>query len=235
MSQPIDVSALVVCAQCHILSYPHSRCRCPQCGTIHFHNMGCRRVAPCQQCGTTAEVHTICVCLQCGHLHSTNRACRVRAVPVVFAAALMRVDAVQPHTIGSCDVVCVHCSARTWPGESLSCCDHGALVLPEFPPAPLDLAEILSRPHVKQHIRQYNTALGMASVGHKSKGLNWGAFILGGKTYHRIGSMLPEAGSPHCFAQIYTLDASAATERRMGIFGGATGGLKRDVLSSLHV
>jgi cytochrome c553 len=24
MSQPIDVSALVVCAQCHILSYPHS-------------------------------------------------------------------------------------------------------------------------------------------------------------------------------------------------------------------
>ena len=153
MSQPVDVSALVVCAQCHILSYPHSRCRCPQCGTIHFHNMGCRRVAPCQQCGTTAEVHTICVCLQCGHLHSTNRACRVRAVPVVFAAALMRVDAVQPHTIGSCDVVCVHCSARTWPGESLSCCDHGALVLPEFPPAPLDLAEILSRPHVKQHIR----------------------------------------------------------------------------------
>ena len=154
---------------------------------------------------------------------------------MVFAAALMRVDAVQPHTIGSCDVVCVHCSARTWPGESLSCCDHGALVLPEFPPAPLDLAAILSRPHVQQHIRQYNTALGMASVGHKSKGLNWGAFILGGKTYHRIGSMLPEAGSPHCFAQIYTLDASAATDRRMGIFGGATGGLKRDVLTSLHV
>ena len=147
----------------------------------------------------------------------------------------MRVDVVQPHSIGSCDIVCCHCGARKWSGESVNCCDYGAIVLPDFPAAPPDLAELIYCPHVQQHIRQYNMALAMASVGHKSKGLNWGAFILGGKTYHRIGSLLPDAGSPHCFAQIYILDATAATDRRLGLFGGDRGGLRRDVLSRLHV
>jgi len=182
----------------------------------------------------TVAAHTICICVRCGHQHENNRGCRVRAVPVIYAAALMRVDDVQPHSIGSCDIVCAHCDARLWPGENLSCCDHGAIVLPDFPAAPPDLAELIYSPHVKQFIRQYNTALSMASVGHKSKGLNWGAFVLGGKTYHRIGSLLPDAGSPHSFAQIYILDANAATDRRLGLFGGDRGVLRRDVLSRLH-
>ena len=146
----------------------------------------------------------------------------------------MRPGHVQPHSIGACDVVCGHCAARSWPGESMSCCAQGALVLPDFPAAPAELAAIIYSPHVKQFIRKYNTALGMASVGHRSKGLTWGAFILGGKTYHRIGGLQPDAGTQHCFAQIYVLDVSAATDRRLGIFGGATGGLKRAVLSRLH-
>ena len=153
---------------------------------------------------------------------------------MVYAAALMRVDDVQPHSIGNCDIVCPFCAARSWPKESLSCCDHGAVVLPDFPVAPPDLAEIIYSPHVKQHIRKYNTALSMASVGHKSRGLPWGAFVLGGKTYHRMGSLLPDAGSPHCFAQIYILDVSAATDRRLGLFGGDSGALRRDVLTRLH-
>jgi hypothetical protein len=86
---------------------------------------------------------------------------------------------VEPHSIGNFDIECCYCGARTWPGETLSCCDRGALVLPLFPAAPLDLADLIYCSHVQQHIRKYNSALSMASVGHKSKGLNWGAFILG--------------------------------------------------------
>ena len=237
MSLPAAAAMVVMCVQCNVLTYPltpHSFCRCARCGSRHLHHMGCRRIVACSQCGEAAPPHASCDCLQCGQHHSNNRGCRVRAVPVVFAAALMRPGHVQPHSIGACDVVCGHCAARSWPGESISCCAHGELVLPDFPAAPADLAEIIYSSHVLQHIRQYNTALGMASVGHKSKGLNWGAFILGGKTYHRIGGLQPDAGSQHCFAQIYILDVIAATDRRLDIFGGAAGGLNRDVLSRLH-
>lgn len=234
MALAADADVFVLCAQCSILTYPHSRCRCVLCGIIHVHGKGCRRMVACSQCGQTAAPHASCTCNRCGQLHSRNRGCRIRAVPVVYAAALMRPDHVQPHSIGSCDIVCPHCAARTWPGESISCCARGALVLPVFPAAPADFAALMYSSHVQQHIRQYNTALGMASVGHKSKGLNWGAFILGGKTYHRIGSLLPDVNNPHCFAQIYMLDVSAATDRRLGIYGGDAGGLKRDVLAKLH-
>ena len=107
-------------------------------------------------------------------------------------------------------------------------------MLPLFPAAPPALADLIYCSHVQLHIRKYNSALSMASVGHKSKGLTWGAFVLGGRTYHRIGSVLPDVGSPHCFAQIYILDVSAATDRRLGIFGGASSSLRRDVLARLH-
>ena len=113
--------------------------------------------------------------------------------------------------------VCVHCSARSWPGESINCCDNGAIILPVFPAAPPPLAVVMYTNHVQDHIRAYNMALSMASVGHKSRSLNYGAFILGGKTYHRIGSMQPDAGGSHSFAQIYVLDVNEATDRRCDV------------------
>jgi hypothetical protein len=135
MSLPAVVADFVLCAQCHVLMYPHYRCRCVQCGNVHPHHLGCRRVVACLQCGATAAPHASCCCLRCGQHHSNNRGCRVRAVPVVYAAALMRPGHVQPHSIGAFDVVCGHCAARSWPGESISCCAQGALVLPYFPAA----------------------------------------------------------------------------------------------------
>ena len=113
-------------------------------------------------------------------------------------------------------------------------CDGGAIVLPEFPQAPEALASLLRVYHVRQNIRAYNTALCMASVGHKSKGLASGAFVLGGKTYHRLGSLHPSVGADHAFAQIYVLDVQSATDRRLGIFGGANAVIRREVLAQLH-
>ena len=234
MSLPAAPADFVTCSQCLILTYPHSACICAQCGIRHPHHLGCRRMLACRQCGETVVAHTICHCLRCGRRHQNNRGCRVRSEPVVFAAALMRNNDVQPHSISNCDIECGHCGARTWPGETLSCCERGALVLHHFPTAPPELADLIYCSHVQQHIRKYNSALSMASVGHKSKGLNWGAFVLGGRTYHRIGSVLPDVGSPHCFAQIYILDVSAATDRRLGVFGGADSLLRREVLAQLH-
>ncbi len=46
----------------------------------------------------------------------------------------------------------------------------------------------------------------MASIGHESKGLNFGAFVLGGRTYQRMGQLQPDTSQQHSSAQIYMLD-----------------------------
>jgi hypothetical protein len=116
----------------------------------------------------------------------------------------------------------------------MNCCDHGAVVLPQFPVAPPALTAMLGLSHMHVNLRAYNMAMCMASVGHQSKGLAYGSFVLGGKTYHRIGSLQPRAEAAPAFAQIYVLDVQSATDRRLGIFGGVTAALRRDVLAQLH-
>ena len=142
----------------------------------------------CQQCGLTDILHNLCTCLRCGIRHSKSRGCRVRSIPVIFGAGCCWDSIVLPHSILSMSIVCVHCAARWWPGEVMNCCDHGLIVLPMFPIVPTDLADVIYTPHVKTNIRAYNTAMCMASIGHESKGLIFGAFVLGGRTYHRMAT-----------------------------------------------
>jgi hypothetical protein len=98
----------------------------------------------------------------------------------------------------------------------------------------MDLSAIIRSSHVQQNIRAYNMALSMASVGHKSKGLPDGWFVLGGRPCHRIGGLIPMEGSQHSFAQIYMLDPDAASDRRLTVFGGARSTLRHAVLRTLH-
>jgi hypothetical protein len=140
----------------------------------------------------------------------------------------------EPQFIGCMDQVCPFCAARTWRHETLNCCSAGAIQLPAFPEPPPEISAAILTPHVLTNIRAYNMSLSMASVGHKSKGLPDGWFVLGGRPYHLIGSMLPEAGNAHAFAQIYMLDPDAASDRRLEVFGGVNSVLQRDVLRSLH-
>ena len=58
----------------------------------------------------------------------------------------------------------------------------------------------------------------MVSVGHTNASLVGGTFVMAGKSYHRIGPMMPQNGSAASFAQIYLLDAAEATNRRQQIF-----------------
>ena len=178
----MDESSFVQCQQCRVTTYPHFHCRCLLCGLIHSHTRGCRGPVFCQQCCETADRHTFCYCVLCNHSHQTGRPCRQRAQPARFAAGCINCsDSMAVHVASDMSDVCVHCESRSWPGETMNCCDRGAVVLPHFPVAPPALTALLGLSHMHVNLRAYNMAMCMASVGHHSKGLTYGSFVLGGK------------------------------------------------------
>lgn len=142
----------------------------------------------------------------------------------------------QMHHLGDMDRVCPHCHSRSWRDETVNCCASGAILLPNFPEAPAELSEVMYTSHFRSSIRKYNMALAMASVGHQNISLPDGMFTLGGKTFHRVGSLLPVAATPHAYAQIYMLDTEEASERRIRAMGrgAAQDALRPAVLSQLH-
>jgi len=172
----------------------------------------------------------MCRCSACGLIHEA-RGCRL-ASNRPRAALDGGVPDVQD--VGSLDLECPACGARTWPSEKINCCARGEIQLPGYPEVPPDVAEAILTPHVRQHIRAYNMAMAMASVGHDNSSLPDGTFVLGGKTFHRMGSMLPPVNRQHSFAQIYVLDVDEASERRFDLFGASGGALRRAHLQALH-
>ena len=125
---------------------------------------------------------------------------------------------------------CNFCRARFWPKERINCCYSGSLLIAEDE-IPEQLQRAILAPAVRADIRMYNMAMAMASTGHENKSLIDGTFVMGGKSYHRVGCLVPQGGRAHSFAQIYMLDTVDATARRLEIFHGR---LKADVLASLH-
>jgi hypothetical protein len=77
-------------------------------------------------------------------------------------------------------------------------------------------------------------AFAMASVGHDNRSLPDSTFILGGRSYHRIGAMLPSPGKSASFAQIYLLDPDDAAVRRLEAFGHGDCVLRQEVMVILH-
>jgi hypothetical protein len=77
-------------------------------------------------------------------------------------------------------------------------------------------------------------AFAMASVGHNNRSLPDSVFVLGGRTYHRIGSVLPAQDAEAAFAQIYMLDAEEAADRRAQVVNDTESVLRRPVLVMLH-
>lgn len=241
--RPVD------CSQCGQCLKPHRRCRCRHCNQVHWHGLPCPRlpavdraspVVPvhifdvCAQCGRYELPHSRCRCLLCGRIHDRGSRCRERLQDRLRAA--MNGSVPQVHHIGDMDCICPHCHSRSWRDESVNCCASGAIVLPDFPDAPVELAEVMHTSHVRSNIRKYNMALAMASVGHENISLPDGMFTLGGKTFHRVGSLLPAAAAPHAFAQIFLLDTEEASDRRICAMGrgAAHDELRPAVLSQLH-
>jgi len=77
-------------------------------------------------------------------------------------------------------------------------------------------------------------AFAMASIGHDNRSLPDSTFIMGGRTYHRIGCLQPHDSSTSAFAQIYMLDAEEAAVRREAVVGHSDGSLRAPVLVILH-
>lgn len=134
------------------------------------------------------------------------------------------------HRLGPMNETCQHCSARFWSGEKLQCCYNGSLILPESA-IPDELQRVIVSKEVRAHIRQYNMAMAMVSVGHRNESLRGGTFTFSGKSYHRVGSMLPASGDAASFAQIYMLDTEDATVRRQEIHRNV---LNDEYLKQLH-
>ena len=225
---------------------------CPCCNVWHGDNncadysyQSCGHnvdvVEPCHLCNVW---HGVDVCPRSDPLCQEYRPVRVpralmvnRAVASISRSAMIPTEApahsdatTNCHHAGSMSVSCNHCGARFWQGEKIECCFEGSLILAD-PHIPESLQRIILSPAVMSHIRSYNMSMAMASVGHQKGGFPDGVFTMSGKSYHRIGTLIPSEDKRPCFAQIYSLDTSEATERRSQLFGDR---LNREVLSALH-
>lgn len=207
---------------------------CVMCGNDHSSLSKC----PCHRCGMSHEGDCATVCARCQQCHGNKRCLssgnftferRSRArltndEEVVISATVVR------HDLGLMCVKCPHCQARMWIGEKLNCCRGGSIVIEELNDVPAAFSGVILSSHVRQNIRSYNTVMAFASTGHKNKSFVDGTFVLGGRSFHRIGSLVPHDNSPHCFSQIYVLDTNDATNRRSAVIPG----LRANVLSQLH-
>ena len=83
--------------------------------------------------------------------------------------------------------------------------------------------------HFINHIRAYNNALALASIGSDNKLEDGPCFKVQGKLHHLIGSLTPGSGSPK-FAQLYFVDTSHELENRLSHMNN----LKTDILEALQ-
>ena len=136
---------------------------------------------------------------------------------------------VSPSDVGACDVVCDHCHALRWKGETKGmCCRNGAVQLPPLlePPSPLWLLlndTTSEAKNFRTNIRKYNAALMMASSTAKVQhnfGGGPGAFRINGTVHHRMGALIPPSGIAPQFAQVYVLDHADQLRARQGMYFG---------------
>lgn len=190
----------VMCGQRH---GNHTGCPCAVCHDWHDGD-DCQPylLAVAQPCSRCNVWHGADVCHRIAVAHVPLPSLRIpremmvhRAVAAVVAGndarhvvAPAHSDAASDyHDIGTMSEACSHCGARFWKGESIQCCYEGSLIIPE-PVIPESLSAIIMSSTVRSHLRSYNMAMAMASVGHHKRGFPDGVFTMSGRSYHRIGS-----------------------------------------------
>jgi hypothetical protein len=135
--------------------------------------------------------------------------------------------------MGRMDIQCSDCGALHWESEKLvrsvkfgMCCTSGKIKIPKLDDPPPELLDLLSRQDdrskkFRDHIRNYNNALAMTSLGcDQDRQINrdgGGPFVfkVQGRLYHQIGSLLPRPGVPPVYAQLYIYDPQEALNFRM--------------------
>ena len=156
-------------------------------------------------------------------------------VPLLYS---MAAGGSNKHHAGSMDVVCPHCSALFFRAETLQCCSHGAVVLPQWRVPPEPLLSLLKDDEFRLKIRGYNCALSLASSVFADLTAREGpaTFKMAGRSWRLLPCAVHprEAGSQK-FAQIYTLPVDDATHRRSVLSTAPRQSpLRPDWLAALH-
>ena len=111
--------------------------------------------------------------------------------------------------------ICQFCNAYKWAKETPGfCCNMGKIELKKINDPPEIIETLLKDKKFTDHIRGYNNALALASVGTEHKPEVGPNFKIQGKMHHSIGSLLPEEGPPK-FAQIYFYDSDHELSNRL--------------------
>jgi len=192
-----------------------------------------------------------CKCRKCKFYHPVGSPCgdvRSPSSHDVYVGAAFNHDAVTAFDGGEPSETCPHCGALFFVGEAkyISCCHLGTIAL-NRPFVPNALMSIITDSHVHACIRQYNSALAMASVGYSGDAMDrnhsaaphrphvdgWGSLKISGRVYHRIGGIQAAAEQAASWGQLYMLDAAEATQNRMAVHRCAEH-LRPSVLSELH-
>ena len=152
--------------------------------------------------------------------------------------------------MGKMDVACSDCGALHWTSEKLAnspkfgmCCYSGKIKIPKLDDPPPELLHLLAGQEdickkFRDHIRNYNNALAMTSLGcNQDKEINRdgrGPFVfkVQGRLYHRIGSLLPQPDSSPVYAQLYIYDPQEALDFHMNNAANTT--LDRQTMQTLQ-
>jgi hypothetical protein len=118
-----------------------------------------------------------------------------------------------------------------------SCCANGAVVLPPWRVPPEPLLSLLTHEEFRHHIRAYNTRMSLGSSVFSDQTVRFGpaTFKMAGRSWRLLPNAMHPSGSelPKC-AQIYTLPAMEATDRRMSLQSSGHSPLRATWLLQLH-
>jgi hypothetical protein len=198
-----------LCFTCGCQHHVDEECPCVICHAHHAADCPMsviKSAGICHSCGhrhVANRLNQLCPCIRCHHRHPgadcplpPSRSSIVPRSPLVNfrvreRALTSSVEMVAFHNCGQMCVVCPHCRARTFLHERLNCCSDGRVIIPDFNVVPAEMRDLILSSHVRSNFRIYNSVMALASVGHSNKSLVGGTFVLGGKAYHRMGSILP--------------------------------------------
>ena len=165
---------------------------CVVCHLLHAPGSCILHVGPipafCAQCGRHHVAGQRCRCRTCGRMHCATIACeeqqRAPVIEEVYEEAAFSRAPVTAFDAGSPSDVCPHCGALFFVGEAqyVNCCRQGSVVVHQ-PAVPSAIYSLITDSHVHMHIRQYNAALAMASVGYSGDTLNGGNAIAPGRPH----------------------------------------------------
>ena len=148
------------------------------------------------------------------------------------------------YNCGPINVPCVECDAlhfkKERPRDKMfsTCCAKGKVILLPAKECPELLLHLYKNSHPKsshfrQNVRNYNSALAMASMNGKinvPRGRGPYCFQIHGQVYHDTSPVGQENVTNHRYAQLYFLDSESATDKRLAI--RANGGCEKDLMKS---